>query len=236
MYDSFSYFSGKTGISKLKLLTSSNFLKFLVEKKSLKSNLKLQLARVDGSGVKTSDNKIHHFLITKLKKRRKKGMSEPIEMVIIRAQQDFDVEGGLNPIHIEIKDDRITNILKKYKNIVYKITPFGILFPASVTIDTNQIFVLRKNLSGVKKSILNKKLFDILAIIDLNKINNWNDIKGQSIWTNAAFKDHKEINNNNHLCFPFITRPFSDLTSFSIYLKDDSNKKSSLNQERKKYF
>ena len=114
MYGSFSYFLGKTGISSLKLLTSSDFLKFLVEKKSLKSNLKLQLVQIDGSEVKTSDNKIHHFSITKLGKRRKKGMSEPIETIIIRAQQDF--VGGLNPIQI---DDRVTNILKKYKNVVY---------------------------------------------------------------------------------------------------------------------
>ena len=40
-------------------------------------------------------------------------MSEPIETIIIRAQQDFDVVGGLNPTQIEIKDDRVTNILKK---------------------------------------------------------------------------------------------------------------------------
>ena len=193
MYGSFSYFLGKTGISKLKLLTSNNFLKFLVEKKSLKSNLKLQLVQIDGSEVKTSDNKIHHFSITKLGKRRKKGMSELIETIIIRAQQDFDVVGGLNPIQIEIIDSRVTNILKKYKNVFYKITPLGILFPASVTKDTNKIFVLGKKLNGVKKSILNNKIFDILAVVDLNKTNNWIDIKGQSIWTNPAFKDHKEI-------------------------------------------
>ena len=64
-------------------------------------------------------------------------MPEPIETIIIRAQQDFDVVGGLNPIQIEIKDDRVTNILKKYKNVVYKIIPLGVLFPASVTNDTS---------------------------------------------------------------------------------------------------
>ena len=127
-------------------------------------------------------------------------MSELIETIIIRAQQDFDVAGGLNSVQIEIKDDS-NYILKKYKNVVYKITALGILFPASVTNDTSQIFVLGKKLSGVKKSILNEKLFDILAVIDLNKINNWNDIKGQSIWTNATFKDRKEINNNNTFVF-----------------------------------
>ena len=163
------------------MLTSNDFLKFLVEKKSLKSNLRLQLAQIDGSEVKTSDNKIHHFSITKLGKRRKKGMYELIETIIIRAQQDFDVVGGLNPIQIEIKNDTVTNILKKYKNVIYKITPLGILFRASVTNDTSNILVLGKKLNGVKKSILNNKIFDILAVVDLNKINNWIDIKGQSI-------------------------------------------------------
>ena len=132
----------------------------------------MQLAHVDGSEVKTIDVKIHHFLITKLGKRRKNIMSEPIETIIMRAQQDFDVVCGLNPIQVEIKDDRIINMLKKYKNVVYKITPLGILFPATVTNDTSQNFVLAKKLNGVKKSVLNYKAFDILVVVDLNKINN----------------------------------------------------------------
>ena len=144
----------------------------------MKKNLKFQLAQINGSEVKANDNKIHHFSITKLEKKRKKNMQKPIETIIIRAQQNVDIDGGLNPIEIEIKGDRITNLLKKYKNVVYKITPLEIIFPASITNDTNQIFILDKNLSGVKKSILSKKIFDILAIVDLKKINNWNDIKG----------------------------------------------------------
>ena len=111
----FSYFSGKTAATNLKLLTSSNFLKFLFEKKSLKKILKLQLVHIDGSEVKTSNKKIHHFSITKLGKRRKGIMSEPIEAIIIRAQQDFGVVGGLNPVQIEIKDNRIINMLKNTK-------------------------------------------------------------------------------------------------------------------------
>ena len=161
-------------------------------------------------------------------------MSEPIETIIIRAQQDFDVVGGLNPIQIEIKNNRVTNIFKKYKNVICKITPLGILFPASVTNDMSNILVLGKKLNGVKKLILDNKIFDILAVVDLNKINNWIDIKGQSIWTNTAIKDNKEIKNNNHLCFPFITRSFSGLTSFSIFLQDDSNKKIEFKSGEKK--
>ena len=93
---------------------------------------------------------------------------------------------------------------------------------------------MRKNLSGVKKSILNQKIFDVLAVIDLEKINNWKDIKGQSVWINTFFKDHQEINNNTHLCFPFITKSFSDLSSFRIYLQDNNNTKIELKSGEKK--
>ena len=40
-------------------------------------------------------------------------MQEPIEMIIIQAQQNFEIAGGLNPVQIETEDDRVLNILKK---------------------------------------------------------------------------------------------------------------------------
>ena len=161
-------------------------------------------------------------------------MRDPIETIIVRSQQNFDVDRGLNPIEIEKKDNRIINLLKKYKDVVYNITPLGILFPTSITNDTTQIFILGKNLSGIKKAILNNKIFDILAVVNLKKINSWKDINGQSVWTNAAFKDHKEISNNSHICFSFITKSFSDLCSFSIFLQDNSNKKNEFRLNEKK--
>ena len=87
------------------MISFSDVLKFLVEKNSQISNLKFQLAQINGSNVKTTDNKIHLFSITKLVKKRKRQMSEPIETIIIRAEQDFDVDGGLNPMQVEVKDD-----------------------------------------------------------------------------------------------------------------------------------
>ena len=42
-------------------------------------------------------------------------MVEPIETVIIRVQQSFEIAGALNPVQIEIEDDRALNILKKYR-------------------------------------------------------------------------------------------------------------------------
>ena len=47
-------------------------------------------------------------------------MPEPIETIIIRAQQDFDVVGGLNPIQIKISDDTILNSLKNIKMLLIK--------------------------------------------------------------------------------------------------------------------
>ena len=63
-------------------------------------------------------------------------MAEPIETVITCAQQSFEIAGGLNPVIFEIEDDRVLNILKIYKNVLYRLTPLGILFLASVKNNT----------------------------------------------------------------------------------------------------
>ena len=73
-----------------------------------------------------------------------------------------------------------------------------------------------------------------MAITDADKINSWQEIKGQSIWINATFRDQKEINNNSHMCFPFVTKSLNDLLNFSIYLQDDKNKEIEFNSGGKK--
>ena len=40
-------------------------------------------------------------------------MQEPIETIIIRAQQKRKIAGGLKPVQIKIEDDRIINAVKK---------------------------------------------------------------------------------------------------------------------------
>ena len=83
---------------------------------------------------------------------------EPIETIIVRAQQNFDVAGGLNPIQIQITDDTMLNLLQKYKNVAYKTTPRGLLLSASIKNDTSFIYITANNISEVKKSILNYKI------------------------------------------------------------------------------
>ena len=64
-------------------------------------------------------------------------------------------------------------MLKKHKNVYYKLTPIGILFPSSVTNSTEQIFIPCRALNDSKLVPLNGKIYNILGIINLNKINNW---------------------------------------------------------------
>ena len=37
-------------------------------------------------------------------------MQEPNDSILLRAQQNLNIDGGLNPIEIEIKDHKISNI------------------------------------------------------------------------------------------------------------------------------
>ena len=61
----------------------------------------------------------------------------------------------------------------------------------------------------------------MLGIIDLN---NWKEMKGQSLWVNATLEEQKEINNSKYLCFLFVTSTLNELLSFHINLIDDNNK------------
>ena len=161
-------------------------------------------------------------------------MAEPIETVLIRTQQSFEIASGLNPVQTKIDDDRILNIFKKYKNLRYRLTPLGLLFPASIKNDTEQIFITSRELNDVKKSLKNSKIYGLLGIIDLKKINDWEEVKGQSLWINAKLEEQKEINNSRHLCFPFTTLTLNDLLNFSINLIDDHNKQITFEENEKK--
>ena len=131
-------------------------------------------------------------------------MEELTESVII-PEQKFELNDILNSIEIEINDDKILNIFKKPKNVYFKLTPLGILFPASITNDTKSIFVTCRELNDAKKLLINDKICSLIGIIDLQKTNNWENINGKSLWVKATFNEQEEINNSKHSCFLFIT-------------------------------
>ena len=81
------------------------------------------------------------------------------------------------------------NILNKYKNATYKLTPLGILFPALIENNTEQVFITCRNINKVKKALINSKIYSFIGITDLKKINNWEEIKGQSTLINVTLEE-----------------------------------------------
>ena len=86
--------------------------------------------------------------------QRKRKM-EPSDMLIACGQQDFGLHDQLNLIEIKITDDTFIKRLKKYKRVMYKFTPVGLLFPATMQNDTNQIFETCR--VKVKTALINGK-------------------------------------------------------------------------------
>ena len=82
----------------------------------------------------------------------------------------LEIAGGLKPVQMEIEDDRLLNVLK-YKNVLYRSTPLGILFPASVENNTEQIFLTTQELNNVNKALISSKMYGSLETIDLKKRN-----------------------------------------------------------------
>ena len=176
IYGSVSYFNKKTKNDIIKIINPQKFLKFYVKKDTLKDSLSLQLTNVSGKIPQLRDSKIYNFSLSRIeKKKRKRQLPEPTESVIIHAKQNFDVDGGLNPVKIELEDDRIINIPKKHKNARDRLTALGFLIPSSVKNDTEQIFITWRELNDVNKSLINGKIYELVEIIDLNKINNWKE-------------------------------------------------------------
>ena len=60
-------------------------------------------------------------------------------------------------------------MLKKHKNVTYKLTPLGILFPALIKNDTEQVFITCRKLNDVRKALINNKIYVLVGIIDFKK-------------------------------------------------------------------
>ena len=62
-----------------------------MDEDTVRNNLSFQLASISGAVPTLKDKKIHDLSLTKLGRKRKLPMKEPIETVIVRAQQNFEV-------------------------------------------------------------------------------------------------------------------------------------------------
>ena len=100
-----------------------------------------------------------------------------IHFVLEPRQQSFEEEAEISPIKIKIKNDKIQNMFEKYKKYVARLRLEGSLFSSSMKKDTEKIFLTTNGLVDAKYNLIDRILYQVIGIINLNKIKNWNEIK-----------------------------------------------------------
>ena len=85
-----------------------------------------------------------------------------------------------------------------------------------------------------KMELLNGRIYNMLGMINLNRINIWEYMKGKSLLVYISFNGTDLINNTEHINFSFKTYSLNDLLDFNIYLIDDNDAAIVFNAAEKK--
>ena len=218
---SFGYFGTTHGIENINLISSKNAQKFYVEKDAIREQLDFQLKHASGTELKMPDNKVHELLFTCLSKKNMK----ILDFLIVRGQQVFEEGRDINPIDIKIEDKRVRNFFDKYKdNNKVKFKLIGLLIASSVVNDTEKIFLQRTSLKSAKYALLNDEYKQIIGIVNLNQIENWEMLKKSSKWVDITFQEQIENKSTLHPALSFISGNKQDILGYSLKLVDTNNK------------
>ena len=98
------------------------------------------------------------------------------------------------------------------------------LISSSVVQDTNVIFLICNGLNDVRDSLINRKLYKSLGVININEIKDWTKLKGESKWINIIFNHSENPTLAKHFAFAIETVNLSDLLNFQLSLLDDEAK------------
>ena len=144
--------------------------------------------------------------------------------MIIRGQQVFEDGREINPIEIKVEDNRIRNFFDKYKNnkVIFKL--IGLLITSSVVNDAEKIFLQTTGLKSAKYALLNDEYKQIIGIVNLKQIENWDTLKQNSKWVDITFGEQIENKNTSHPSFCFISNNNEDVLRFSFKLVGSDNK------------
>ena len=158
-----------------------------------------------------------------------------LDYVIIRGQQVFEDRREINPIEIKIEDNRIQNFFNKYKNNKAKFKLIGLLIASSVQNDTEKLFLQMTDLKSLKYALLNDEYKQIIGIVNLKQIENWDALRQSSKWVDITFQGQIENKNTLHSSFSFISNNKEDVLGFSLKLVDSNNKIIKLSDSEKKF-
>ena len=141
-------------------------------------------------------------------------MTEIVETLLVKALQNYDSYTVLNPLEVNLRSNYLNQKINEYKGFTFEVLLINLLFNSSITNDTQNIFVTCQNL-------INGKIYDILCIVNLREIKNWETIRMNSIYVNVKFDDSDFMENAKHLGFEFKTSFSTEFLEFTCELLDD---------------
>ena len=175
------------------MINSKNRLKFDVVKNNEIASFNFNISHTNAKKKIDFKKKKKKLIIvateklTRLGQKRK--MSEVAETFLVKALQSYDRYTVLNPLQINLSSNYLNQKTNDFKGFVYEVLLKNILFSASISNDTQNAFITCSNLHSAKKALINGKIYNLLGIINLNEIKNWDKIKGKSIYVNAKLDD-----------------------------------------------
>ena len=94
----------------------------------------------------------------------------------------------------KIEDNRVKNLFEKYKDNKVRFKLIILLIASSVVNDREKIFLQTTGLKSAKYALLNEEYKQIIGIVSLNQIENWNTLKQGSKWVDITFQEQKILN------------------------------------------
>ena len=230
---SFGCFGKTSDIQNIDLISPKNAQKFYIEKNTITDRLGFERKHVSGTDLETDDNKLYEILFTKLSKSKKN--MNILDFLIIRGQQVFEEGRDINPIEIKIEDNRVKNLFEKYKDSKVRFKLIGLLIASSVVNNTEKIFLQTTGLESAKYALLNDEYKQIIGIVNLKQIENWDALKESSKRVDITFQKQIENKNTLHSLFSFISNNKGDVLGFSLKLVDSNNKIIKFTEDEKKF-
>ena len=157
--------------------------------------------------------------LTKIGQKRKKTVV--LETILVKALQNYDKYTVLNPLEVILRSNYLNQKINDYEGFTFKDILRNLLFSSSITNDTQNIFVTCRNLNSAKKALINGKIYDVLGVVNLREIKNWDSIKMNSIHVNVKFDDSHFMENAKHVGFKFKTSFPTEFLEFTCELLDD---------------
>ena len=144
----------------------------------------------------------------------------------IAGLQNYNVDEKLNPTEITIRDSEIQGKLSRYgtQRCKYHFIVDSLLVSSLVVQDTNVIFLICNGLNDARDSLINRKLYKSIGVVNINEVKDWTKLKGKWKWVNIIFNDSENPTLAKHFAFALETINLSDLLNFQLSLLDDKAK------------